>query len=157
MLSERVSQIAIERRFHPERDTWPPKQPKQFTPLLLIHHHGQHTIKHSTTQAKLQSNGIDDLAFTESAPKRPQLDSHESLREVLDASKITKQFVDILAPLEESNNPQFILFEGLPGIRKSMLLQEILYKWSKKQLLKKFRLVLLVQLREPKVQQGVNN
>jgi len=27
------------------RLTWPPNQPKEFTPLLLIHHQNQHTLK----------------------------------------------------------------------------------------------------------------
>jgi len=95
ILSERVSQITTQTRFAAEEDTWPPKQPKQFTPLLIIHHQGDHTIKQSTTLAKLQSGGIT------STDKYHQLDSHESLRDVLDVSKITKQLADILAPLEE--------------------------------------------------------
>ena len=124
VLSERVNQITIQTRFAVEEDAWPPKQPKQFTPLLFIHHQGQHTIKHSTALAQLQSVG--DLTSTDGVPKCHQLDSsHESLREVLDTSKMTKQLVDILAPLEQDNNPQFILVEGLPGIGKSILLQEI--------------------------------
>jgi len=45
------------------------------------------------------------------------------------------------------------LVEGLPGIGKSLLLREISYKWSTKQLLKKCKLVLLVQLRDPAMQQ----
>ena len=153
VFSERVNQITIKTRFAIEEDAWPPKQPKQFTPLLFIHHQGQHnTIKHSTMLAKLQSGG--DLTYTDSVPKCHQLDSsHESLREVLDASKMTKQLVDILAPLEQDNNPQFILVEGLPGIGKSILLQEISYQWSTKQMLQKFKLLLLIQLRNPAVQQ----
>ncbi|XP_065888438.1 protein NLRC3-like [Dysidea avara] len=155
VLSERVSQITIQTRFAVEEDTWPPKQPKQFTPLLLVHHQGEHNIKQSTALAKLQSGGIDHLTSTDSVPKCHQLDSsQESLRVVLDTSKMTKQLVDILAPLEDSNDPQFILVEGLPGIGKSMLLQEISYKWSTKQLLQKFKLLLLVQLRNPAVQQA---
>jgi len=84
------------------------------------------------------------------------VDSHEKLREVPDACKTTYELIDILTPLKENCDPQFILVEGLPGIGKSELLQEILYRWSKKQLpvLKKFSLVLLVQLRNPAVQQA---
>ena len=149
-MSERVSQVTTQTRFTVEEDAWPPKQPKQFTPLLLIHHRGQHTIKQSTILAKLQSGGI---TSTDSVPKFHRLDSHGSLREALDVSKMTKQLVDILAPLQDNNDPQFILVEGLPGIGKTMLLKEISYKWSTKQLLQKFKLLLLVQLRNPAVQQ----
>ena len=68
---------------------------------------------------------------------------------------MTKQLLDILAPLEESNDPQFILIEGLPGIGKTFLLQEISYKWSTKELLQSFKLALLVHLRDPAVQQAL--
>ena len=91
---------------------------------------------------------------TSSIYKCQQLDSHETLTEVPDATKTTYELIDILAPLKKSNDPQFILVEGLPGIGKSALLQEISYRWSKKQLpvLQKFNLVLLVQLRNLDVQ-----
>ena len=47
----------------------------------------------------------------------------------------------------------FILIEGAPGIGKSVLLQEIAYRWGKKHLLQKYDLVLLVRLRDPSVQE----
>jgi len=153
ILSQRVSQISIQTRFSFDEDAWPPNQPKDFTPLLLVHHQGRHTIEHSTALAKIQASGIDNLAST-GVPKCHQQDNHKSLKEALDASKMTKQLVDILAPLEESNGPQFILIEGLPGIGKTLLLQEISYKWSTKELLQSFKLVLLVHLRDPAVQQA---
>ena len=46
-----------------------------------------------------------------------------------------------------------MLIEGAPGIGKTMLLKEIAYRWGNKQLLKSFKLVLLVYLRDPSVQQ----
>ena len=64
-----------------------------------------------------------------------------------------KQLIDIFSPMEMSDHPQFILVEGLPGIGKSTLLQEIQHKWSTKQLLQKFKLVILVKLCDPVVQQ----
>jgi len=121
ILSQRVSQISIQTRFTFDEDAWPPNQPKDFTPLLLVHHQGRHTIEHSNALAKIQASGVDNLAFTDSVPKCHQQDYHESLKETLDASKMTKQLADILAPLEESNDPQFILIEGLPGIGKTLL------------------------------------
>ena len=109
VLSDRVSLITTQTRFTVEEDSWPPKQPKQFTPLLFIHHQGQHTIKTSTTLAKLQSGGI---TSADSVSKCYQLDSYESLREILDVSRMTKNVVDILAPLEESSDPQFIFLSS---------------------------------------------
>jgi len=94
MLHERVSQISIQTRFAVDEDAWPPNQPKGFTPLLLVHHQGQHTIAHSTALAKLQAGGIGSLPTTNNVRKNHQ---HESLS---DAGKMTKQLIDILAPLE---------------------------------------------------------
>ena len=90
---------------------------------------------------------------TDTLPKRPKLDSHQPLQEVLDTSKVTKEVAEILAPLETSDNPQFILIEGAPGIGKSLLLKHIAYRWGIQEILQKFKLVLLVCLRDPAVQQ----
>ena len=89
---------------------------------------------------------------TDSLSKRPKLDSHQPLQEVLDASKVTKEVAEILAPLETSADPQFILIEGAPGIGKSLLLKHIAYRWGIQEILRKFKLVLLVCLRDPAVQ-----
>ena len=93
------------------------------------------------------------ITKADSLPKHPKLDSHQPLQEVLDTSKVTKEFAEILAPLETSDDPQFILIEGAPGIGKSLLLKQIAYRWSIQQILQKFKLVLLVCLRDPAVQQ----
>ena len=90
---------------------------------------------------------------TDTLPKRPKLDSHQPLQEVLDTSKVTKEVTEILAPLETSDNPQFILIEGAPGIGKSLLLKHIAYRWGIQEILQKFKLVLLACLRDPAVQQ----
>ena len=90
---------------------------------------------------------------SDTLPKRPKLDSHQPLQEVLDTSKVTKEVAEILAPLETSDDPQFILIEGAPGIGKSLLLKHIAYRWSIEQILQKFKLVLLLCLRDPAVQQ----
>ena len=158
ILSEMVSQCNVRERFNTEEESWPPDQPKNFTPLVLIHHQGQHTMKQATAVAQLIQTGdvdeITSLASNRSVPKHhPKLDSHEPLQEVLDSSTVTKELAEILAPLEQSKDPQFILIEGAPGIGKSILLKELAYRWGNKQLLKTFKLVLLVPLRNPTVQQ----
>ena len=159
ILSDIVSQCNVRERFNSDEETWPPEQPKIFTPLLLIHHQGQHSMKQATAVAHLIQTGdidkVTSLGSNQSTPKHhPKLDSHEPLQEVLDGSTVTKELTEILAPLEQSEDPQFILIEGAPGIGKSVLLKEIAYRWGNKQLLKMFKLVLLVCLRDPTVQQA---
>ena len=152
-----VSQCNVQKLFKTNEETWPPNQPKSFTPLVLIHHKGQHTLKRATAMIRLiHKGGIDSFTSNQSVPKHylKKLDSHESLQEVLDSSTVTKELTEILAPLEQSKDPQFILIEGAPGIGKSFLLKEIAYRWGNKQLLKTFKLVLLVCLRDPSVQKA---
>ena len=157
-----VRQFNIPLRFSIDEETWPPDQRHDFIPPVLLRHQGQHTMTRAIAMAQLIQTGdineITSLASNQSVPKHHptglKLDSHESLREVLNSSVITKELTDILAPLEQSNGPQFILIEGAPGVGKSMLLEEIAYRWGNKQLLKAFRIVLLVCLCNPTVQKA---
>ena len=136
-----------------DHDTWPPKQPTSFTPLLLIHHQGDHTPEQVTAMAELMHAGDIDKVTLVTGSKRAKLDVHNKFHKVLDTSKATKEIGEILAPLEEGKQSCFILIEGAPGIGKSVLLKEITYKWANKELLQKFELVLLVCLRDSSLRQ----
>ena len=135
-------------------DTWPPEQPKNFTPLLLLHYQGHRTPEQVTAMAELMSTGdIDKVSLVtieQSDVSHSKLDSREKFQKVLDTSRTTKQIEDILVPLE---NTSLILIEGAPGIGKSVLLKEIAFRWANKELLQRFKLVLLVPLRDPSLQQ----
>ena len=81
-------------------------------------------MKQATAMAQVVQTGdideITSLASKQSVPKHhPKLENHKPLQEVLDSSTVTKE---ILAPLEQSKDPQFIIIEGAPGIGKSILL-----------------------------------
>ena len=156
-LSKRVREVNIQTQLRVDEEAWPPETPKTFTPLVLIQHQGHRNLKQSTAIAEFVERGhIDKVVSVTTAdtlPKRPKLDSHEPLQEVLDTSKVTKEVAETLAPLDISDDPQFILIEGAPGIGKSLLLKHIAYRWSKQQILQKFKLVLLICLRDPAVQQ----
>ena len=100
-----VSQSNVRERFNPDEETWPPDQPKNFTPLLLICHQGQCSTRQASAMAQLiQTGDIDEitsLASNRSVPKHhPKLDSHKPLQKVLDNSIVTKELTEILAPLE---------------------------------------------------------
>ena len=151
MLSNMVGQLNVQARFRVDDDTWPPDQPKNFQPLVLIHYEGHHNLQQAMAITKLTQTGdIASLASSQPVPKRHP--SYQPLQEVLDTSTVTKDVEQILAPLK-NDEPQFILVEGLPGIGKSVLLKEIAYRWGDKQILKVFKFVLLVCLRDPIVQQ----
>ena len=154
-LSNRVRQVNVQTRFMVDDNTWPPDQPKIFTPLLLIHYQGHHTPEQVTTMAKLMYTGdIGEVAPVITTPKcHSKPHDNENLQNIIDTSTATKEIKDILAPLENNTEPSFILIEGAPGTGKSVLLKEIAYRWGKKQLLQWFELVLLACLHDPTLQQ----
>ena len=163
ILSKRVSNINVQTWSRVDNEAWPLEQPKTFTPLVLIQHKDHRNIKQSTAVTEFVSQGIDKILpcteickheiNTNKLSLQKKLDNYEHLQEVLSTSEVTKEVTEILAPLETSNDPQFILIEGAPGMGKSFLLKEIARRWGKKEVLQKFKLVLLIYLRDPAVQQ----
>ena len=150
MLTSRVAAINAQARFRVDKDTWPPGQSLNFTPLLLVHHEGQQRMDQAIEVAKLVHKGdVTSLATKQSV--HAKLNSHAP-----HVSKVTKEVMDILAPLEGWEEPQFVMIEGAPGIGKSVLLREIAYRWGKQQLLQTFTLLLLICLRDPIVQQATS-
>ena len=155
-LSCHVKAVYKATRFTVAKDTWPPEQPREFTPLVLLHHEDEHTMRDVTmvTEA-LHSGAISDvISATSSKPiaMQPSLHHHDKLGDALKTSKTTTEVSEILAPLEVSDNPQTILIEGAPGIGKTILLKHIAYSWAEQGILQKYELVLLVYLRDPTVQ-----
>lgn len=128
-----------------EKDIWPPDIPNRFIPLVLIHHRRQLTKDQVTELAKIVHSG----RMTEVVSGASSIHSQKSLRAVLEGSTVTKDVAEILTPLEKHESPELILIEGAPGIGKSVLMNEIACMWSKKQVLQKFKLVLLIYLRDP--------
>ena len=155
-LSGNVKAVYKATRLSVTKDTWPPEQPKEFTPLVLLHHEDEQSIKDVTTITKALHRGAisEVITATSSEPiaKRPRLHSDNKLGEALKASKATTDISEILAPLEVSDKVQTILIEGAPGIGKTILLKHIAYNWAENAMLQKSELLLLVHLRDPTVQ-----
>lgn len=150
----RVRQSNVYKRFNIDMNTWPPKQPKHFSPLLLIYYKGDRTSEKVEAMAELMYTGDIGKIASESneqfVSKRPKMDNFQ---EIFNTSTSTTELKSILTPLENSTEPCFILVEGAPGIGKTVLLKEMAYRWGKEELLQKFELVLLLCLRDPIVQQ----
>ena len=155
-LSHHVKGVYKQTRLDVGKDTWPPEQPKDFTPVVLVHYEEQRTMKdvNVITEAVHTGHISDVISAANSQPvtKRHQLDSHQSLREALQTSKVTRNVADILEPFDQCDDPQTILIEGAPGIGKSILMKHISYCWAEGEVMKKIQLVLLVCLRDPGVQ-----
>ena len=140
-LSKMVRQCNVQEQFNTDEETWPPDQPRNFIPLALIHHRRRNTLKQANAMARLIHTG-DITALTRSQAV-----------EALNNDTVTKEFSEVLVLLEQSKTPQFILIEGAPGMGKSRLLREIAYRWGEREMLNAFKLVCLVCLRDPRVQQ----
>ena len=159
ILSDRVSHINVRTQFIVDDKTWPPEQPKSFTPLLFFHRQDHYIPDEAAEMAKMCTKWsaikhavvADQFAIQQA---KLATDYHENFQEALDTSRTTKEIKEILAPLEKMGLTScFILIESAPGIGKSVLLKEIACRWGKKQLLLKFELVLLVCLRDPFLQE----
>lgn len=137
-----------------EEETWPPDKPKDFTPLVLIHHQQLPTQQKRTEIAKITHSGRITEMVT--ASRNPSSERDQSLRQVLEGSTVTKDILQILSPLKENKEPCLVLIEGAPGIGKSVLMNEIAHMWGKKQILQNFKIVILVCLRDPDFQQVKN-
>ena len=127
-------------RFTTGKDTWPPEQPKHFTPVVLICQEGQRTMKETEAMAAATSKGgIEQYLSTTTR-------------------KITKDLLEVFSQLEQppaadSQLQRSILVEGSPGVGKSILLKHIAYLWAKGELLTSIEFLFLLHLRDPSVQQ----
>ncbi|XP_065904285.1 NACHT, LRR and PYD domains-containing protein 10-like [Dysidea avara] len=152
-LSHHVKGVYKQTRFDVGKDTWPLEPPKDFTPIVLVHYEEQHTLKDSITITKVVHTGsINSVISAASDQSSPSID--ESLREALQTSKVTKNVVDILVHFEQCDSPQTILIEGAPGIGKSILMKHIAYCWAEGRVMNNFKLLLLICLRDPRVQKA---
>ena len=171
-LSSNIKAIYKATRFSVAKDTWPPEQPKEFTPLVLLHHEHEQSMEHVTARTKAINTGAISDVVSETCDdpslKQPSLHHPDKLGEALKASKTTTDVSQILAPLEINDESQTILIEGAPGIGKTILiegapgigktilLKHIAFSWAEQGILRKYQLVLLVHLRDPTIQKMSN-
>lgn len=133
-----MSQKYDKQRFIIDEETWPQGQPTNYIPQYLMYHQGKYTIE--------EFNMMVNLIQTDGNSEITSVDSNHSLQ----STKVTKDIEEIFAICKD---PKFILIEGGPGMGKTILLKEIVYKWAHHQLLETFKLVFLVHLQDPAVHQ----
>lgn len=146
---------------------WSPFQPKCYITLAFIHYKGMRTRREVLEVAKVMRQGNINQII-----KRSELSSSDIEGELYEGRRrtssgannlyrfentnTTKNISDISKPIEVSNItdrfPHTILFEGAPGIGKTILSVEIAYQWAIGRLLKE-KLLFYLPLRDPAVQQ----
>ena len=129
---------AIKSRFKTVDDDWPLSQPKHFTDLVFVYHKTGKTKKEDIERiASFQHKGR--ISSTELAIKNSDV----------------KHISDIFTQIKTKDGfqcPEKILIEGAPGIGKTTLAKEIVFRWANGDILKDKKLVILVYLRDPKAQ-----
>ena len=128
-LSNRVAMLNAQAQQSVDEETWPPDQPKNFIPLVLIHHQEQRTQEQYAEMSRLIQKGIiDSVVGSQSASKS---DNQDTIQHVVNTSVVTKNVADILTPLEKGDSQRLIIIEGAPGMGKSVLLKYIAIAWGK--------------------------
>ena len=117
-----------------DKDHWPPFTLKSCIPLALVNQKEFQTEQDITKVIDLRMKGTID--------KIPQS---------IDAKRLTG--ITEIFDSVSSRIPNVILIEGHSGIGKTTFVKEICIKWAKGKLLKSNKLVLLLLLRDPKVQE----
>ena len=94
------------------------------------------------------------LAVVEGGRCRDEYIGHTLLGNVKQVLKNRKEISieQILVPDKSQNKLRLVLMEGAPGIGKSMLAWELCRKWEEFSCMKQYSLVVLLRLREEKVQ-----
>jgi len=108
-LSTIVIKLNEQSWFIVEDDSWPPIQPANFIPSLLLIQHKDHFQSHASNH---------DESFIDHSNHVTSQQPH---------MHPTKDPMKILAPFEDNDKPQLILVEGPPEIGKPVLLKEIAY------------------------------
>ena len=118
-------------RFNSGECTWPPDQPKHFTPVMIIYQKQQRSKEEIKNRVE---NGIDEYLSKTS-------------------SKTTQDLQEVFLQPLGNQYQHSILVEGLPGVGKSVLLKHIGYLWGIGELLQYTDFLFLLHLRDPSVQQ----
>jgi len=136
-LSDYVRRVYKHTRFPIDKNSWPPEQPTEFTPVVLIHYQSQYDTNKTYHAMHPSEEGFCRMHST--------TDNDSMLGNSTTTNDITK-----ILSLLDSN--QVILIEGAPGIGKSILLREIAFQWANLEALHEFKLLLLLSLRDPDIQ-----
>jgi len=125
-----------------QKNEWPPCQPSSIVNVALIHYscgRTQQELVEISERFEQGAAAIDRLAS-----------SH--LQVTKDISKMFSADPHDYSAGRSSLPPQCILIEGAPGIGKTVLAKEIVFRWANGELLQNCKLVFLVHLRDPQLQ-----
>ena len=121
------------KKYKEEKDSWPPIKTKSYVTLAIVHQKELQTRKETTAKIYLRTKG----------------DIHE-IPHTIGTEKLT-DIAQIFDPVS-GRVPNSVLIEGHAGIGKTTFVKEICIEWAEGKLLTSDNLLLLLLLRDPKVQ-----
>ena len=147
----------IQTRFHsPDGhdidSVWQKLHPKHYINSLLIHHIKQRDKKVIEEVASIMRVGLmdcNDSIFKKNIFRLMEDKLYHRKFETIEISDMFKSFKSEDGSIIE---PKLILIDGAPGMGKTTLCKEIAYQWAKGELLKDTKIIFLLFLREPAVQ-----
>ena len=133
---------------HDLDNVWQLLYPEHFINVLLIHHIKQRDEKNIEEVAGIMRDGL--MRYNESRSIKLMDPLYHEKFEILNISDMFKSFKseDDSSVIE----PKLILIDGAPGMGKTTLCKEIACQWAKGELLKDTRILFLLFLRDPAVQ-----
>ena len=110
---------------------------------------------------KVSHSGFIDLALVKKTINRSEADKHRRATVHGDIDKIMKErkpirMDDVLKPNEGQQNIKFVFVQGALGIGKSTFALEFCRRWDSTEALRKYALIVLLRLREKRVQEIQN-
>ena len=122
--------------------------------IYLKYVYGNSPISPNTKWPPSPGKEFISLAVVEGESCRDEYIGHTLLGNVNQVLKNRKEISieQILVPDKGQNKLRLVLMEGAPGIGKSMLAWELCRKWEEFSCMKQYSLVVLLRLREEKVQ-----
>ena len=156
-LIEDMKSQFIQTRFHsPDAhdidSIWQLLYPEHFINVLLIHHLKRRYQKDIEEIASIMQDGLtnygDNTLFWFKNPCRLKLDHHEKIK----TFKISDIFESFRNEDGSITEPKLILIDGAPGMGKTTLCKQIAYQWAEGKLLKDTKMIFLLFLRDPAVQ-----
>ena len=140
LLADKICRVCKSNRFPMSDDSWPLDAPKLYKDLTF----------------ELQTCKQPSHMQTSLSNKRYRnLFAWNSQEENLFSSHVTKNIADLFI-MEDKCRPRTILVEGAPGSGKTGLTKEIAFRWANRDLLLDIKIVFVLHLRDPEVQQ-INN